>query len=149
MATLQAGILARVELVFRSGRRKESGLCQRSALLEWSGMLYLPSRISLKYFPTLNSSQLARPDCRRFLLFAGASFSLADPQQEFHLTSTEAGHSKAEADDFVQRHSEVFEPLATVAHLTRAVRMLSVDEISELKLACAGFGAPWREGYRN
>ena len=60
-----------------------------------------------------------------------------------------AGHSQAEADDFMKRHTAVLRPLATVAHLTRAVRMLSADEISALKVACARFGAAWREGYRD
>ena len=58
-----------------------------------------------------------------------------------------AGHSQAEADDFMKRHTAVLRPLATVAHLTRAVRMLSADEISELKVACARFGAALREEF--
>ncbi len=86
---------------------------------------------------TLNLSQLVGPDCRRFLLLFG--LILSDPASKI----TEAGHSKAEADDFVQRHTAVLEPLLIVGHLTRAVRMLSADKISELKLACVRFGAAW------
>ena len=88
-------------------------------------------------------SQLVGPDCRRFLLLFGPI--LSDPASKI----TEAGHSKAEADDFVQRHTAVLEPLVIVGHLSRAVRMLSADEISELKLACARFGAAWRAGIRD
>jgi len=73
-------------------------------------------------------SQHVGRDCRRFLLFGRSS------------ASTEVVHSKAEADDFVQKHSVVLEPLVIVDHLIRALRMLSADEILELKLACARFG---------
>jgi hypothetical protein len=91
----------------------------------------------------LNSSQLVGPDCRRFLLLFGPILS------DLASKITNAGHSKAEADDFVKRHTAVLEPLVVVGHLTRAVRMLSAGEISELKLACARFGAAWRTGYRD
>ena len=36
-----------------------------------------------------------------------------------------------------------------ISRLTRAVRMLSADEITELKDACARFGQAWRTGYRD
>ena len=85
----------------------------------------------------MNLSQLVGPDCRHFLLLFGPIIS------DLASKITEAGHSKAEADDFVQRHTAVLEPLVIVGHLTRAVRMLSADEISELKHAGARFGAAW------
>ena len=88
-------------------------------------------------------SQLVGPNCRRFLLLFGPI--LSDPASKI----TEAVHSKAEADDFVQRHTAVLEPLVIVGHLSRAVRMLSADEISELKHAGARFGAAWRAGYKD
>ena len=112
--------------------------------MEWSGKLHVANyRISLIFFFTLNSSQLVGPDCRRFLLLFGPILS------DLASKITNAGHSKAEADDFVKRHTAVLEPLVVVGHLTRAVRMLSAGEISELKLACARFGAAWRTGYRD
>jgi hypothetical protein len=92
---------------------------------------------------TLNLSQLAGPDCRRFLLLFGPILS------DLASKITKAGHSKAESDDFVQRHTAVLEPLLIVGHLTRAVRMLSADEISELKLACVRFGAAWGGWFRD
>ena len=92
---------------------------------------------------TLNLSQLAGPDCRRFLLLFGPILS------DLASKITKAGHSKAESDDFVQRHTAVLEPLLIVSHLTRAVRMLSADEISELKLACVRFGAAWGGWFRD
>ena len=46
------------------------------------------------------------------------------------------------------RHTAVLEPLAKISRLTRAVRMLSAAEISELKEACIQFGKAWRQGYR-
>ena len=60
-----------------------------------------------------------------------------------------AGHKDAECLAFVQRHSAVCAPLGVVAHLTRAVRMLTGQEKSELKQACSGFAAAWRSSYPN
>ena len=59
----------------------------------------------------------------------------------------------AEAEDFVQRHSHVTAPLALVSNGTRRVTgsgadgLLSADENTELKEACAAFGVAWKASY--
>ena len=62
-------------------------------------------------------------------------------------------HGDVEAADFVQRHSRVIEPLAVVSSGTRRVTgsgadgLLSEDEKTELKGACAAFGVAWTASY--
>ena len=60
---------------------------------------------------TLNLSQLAGPDCRRFLFLFGPILS------DLASKITKAGHSKAEAHDCVQRHTAVLEPVSTFLFL--------------------------------
>jgi len=58
-----------------------------------------------------------------------------------------------EAADFVQRHSCVIAPLAVVSNGTRRVTgsgadgLLSEDETTEFKEACAAFGVAWKASY--
>ena len=62
-------------------------------------------------------------------------------------------HGDVEAADFVQRHSCVIAPLAVVSNGTRRVTgsgadgLLSEDEKTELKGACAAFGVAWKAAY--
>ena len=62
-------------------------------------------------------------------------------------------HGDVEAADFVQRHSCVIAPLALVSNGTRRVTgsgadgLLSEDEKTELKEACAAFGVAWKASY--
>ena len=62
-------------------------------------------------------------------------------------------HGDVEAADFVQRHSCVIAPLAVVSNGTRWVTgsgadgLLSEDEKTELKGACAAFGEAWNASY--
>ena len=62
-------------------------------------------------------------------------------------------HGDVEAAHFMQRHSHVIAPLALVSSGTRRVTgsgadgLLSEDEKSQLKEACAAFGVRWKASY--
>ena len=62
-------------------------------------------------------------------------------------------HGDVEAADFVQRHSFLITPLALVSNCTRRIKgsgadgLLSEDERTELKHACAVFGVAWKASY--
>ena len=62
-------------------------------------------------------------------------------------------HGDVEAADFAQGHSCVIAPLAVVSNGTRRVTgsgadgLLSEDEKTELKGACAAFGVAWNVSY--
>lgn len=66
-----------------------------------------------------------------------------------------AGHSAEEAETFVDRHGRVLKELAVVSRITRRVEgtgpggLLSVQEKTELKAACAAFGSAWTTSYPN
>ena len=86
------------------------------------------------------------PDCRTLLENYAAILAYMSDK-------IEAIHDHVEAADFVQRHSRVMEPLALVSSGTRRVTgsgadgLLSEDEKTELKEACAAFGVAWKASY--
>ena len=83
------------------------------------------------------------PDCRTLLdvhdeLLGVISVAMLDNS-----------YGAAEAEAFVSRHSAVLKPLKVVSRLTRKVTdgLLSQEEQTELKTACAEFGDAWRASY--
>ena len=69
------------------------------------------------------------------------------------INSRHTTHGDVEAADFVQRHSFLITPLALVSNCTRRIKgsgadgLLSEDERTELKHACAVFGVAWKASY--
>jgi len=86
------------------------------------------------------------PDCRTLLENYAAILAYLSHK-------IKAIHGDVEAADFVQRHDSVFAPLALVSSGTRRVMgsgadgLLSEDEKTELKEACAAFGVRWKASY--
>jgi hypothetical protein len=87
---------------------------------------------------------LVGPDCRRLLE------NHASILKYVRKGIVAAGFGEAEARDFVDTHTAVLKELVVVSRLTRRVdgaganRCLSEGERTELKRACAAFGAAWR-----
>jgi hypothetical protein len=89
---------------------------------------------------------LVGPDCRTLL--ENYTAILANMSEKI-----KAIHGDVEAADFAQGHSCVIAPLAVVSNGTRRVTgsgadgLLSEDEKTELKGACAAFGVAWNVSY--
>ena len=87
---------------------------------------------------------LVGPDCRRLLENHAAIL------EDVRKGIVAAGFGEAEARDFVDTHTAVLKELVVVSRLTRRVdgaganRCFSEGERTELKSACAAFGAAWR-----
>ena len=90
---------------------------------------------------------LVGPDCRRLLENHAAIL------EDVRKGIVAAGFGEAEARDFVDTHTAVLKELVVVSRLTRRVdgaganRCLSEGERTELKRACAAFGAAWRANF--
>ena len=90
---------------------------------------------------------LVGPDCRAFLEKHGEILGA------IRQGIVAAGYGDADAKDFVDRHTAVLKELEVVSRITRRVKgeggndLLSTAERTELKMACAAFGAAWRGSY--
>lgn len=90
---------------------------------------------------------LVGPDCRRLLENCAAIL------EDVRKGMVAAGFGEAEARDFVNTHTAVLKELVVVSRITRRVDgagakgCLSEEERTELKRACAAFGAARRANF--
>ena len=85
--------------------------------------------------------QLVGPDRRRFV--KDHKIILADVAKAIATQK----YGENEFADFVEKHSSVLESLGVFGHIIRTVRLLSTEEVQNLKEECANFGCAWRESY--
>jgi len=86
-------------------------------------------------------------DCRRLLEKQGTVL------EQIKMGIIAAGFGEEEATGFVERHPRGMAPLEVLSRGMRRTEgagpggLLSAKEMAELKVACAEFGAGWRESY--